>query len=70
MFNYFHHFSKTEHGQRIIEAGGFYVNLSRVTKPDLVIIPEAHILPNGLSLLRVGKCLIALIVIIAAMSSF
>uniref|UniRef100_A0A0P4W8F8 Tyrosine--tRNA ligase n=1 Tax=Scylla olivacea TaxID=85551 RepID=A0A0P4W8F8_SCYOL len=42
-------------GRRIIEAGGFYVNLSRVTRPDLIIIPEAHILPNGLSLLRVGK---------------
>ncbi|XP_050727690.1 tyrosine--tRNA ligase, mitochondrial-like isoform X1 [Eriocheir sinensis] len=42
-------------GRRIIEAGGFYVNLSRVTKPDLIIIPEAHILPNGLSLVRVGK---------------
>lgn len=41
--------------RRIISAGGLYVNLSRVNNPDLVLIPGAHILPNGITLLRVGK---------------
>ncbi|XP_068244826.1 tyrosine--tRNA ligase, mitochondrial [Palaemon carinicauda] len=41
--------------RRIIKAGGFYINLARVNNPDLVLIPTAHILPNNISLLRVGK---------------
>lgn len=40
---------------RIIEAGGFYINHSRVKKFDEVITESAHILPNLVSLLRVGK---------------
>ena len=40
---------------RIIKAGGFYLNQSRVTNVDEVIVPGVHILKNGLSLLRVGK---------------
>ncbi|KAK7070014.1 Tyrosine--tRNA ligase, mitochondrial [Halocaridina rubra] len=41
--------------RRIITAGGFYVNLCRVNNPDLVLIPGAHVLPSGISVLRVGK---------------
>lgn len=42
-------------GRRIIESGGLYINLSRVSNPDLILIPEAHILPNGITIVRVGK---------------
>ncbi|XP_042241501.1 tyrosine--tRNA ligase, mitochondrial-like isoform X1 [Homarus americanus] len=48
-------FKDERDARRIIEAGGFYINLSRVSNPDLILVPGAHILPNGLSLLRVGK---------------
>ncbi|XP_037772470.1 tyrosine--tRNA ligase, mitochondrial-like [Penaeus monodon] len=41
--------------RRIISAGGFYVNLSRITNPDLILIPGVHILPNGITIARVGK---------------
>ncbi|RVE44461.1 hypothetical protein evm_010865 [Chilo suppressalis] len=40
---------------RIIQAGGFYINHQRVKKIDEVITESAHILPNLMSLLRVGK---------------
>ncbi|KAF9417168.1 hypothetical protein HW555_005679 [Spodoptera exigua] len=40
---------------RIIQAGGFYINHQKVKKIDEVITQSAHILPNLLSLLRVGK---------------
>ena len=40
---------------RIISAGGFYVNQKRTTNPAEVLSPEIHILPNGVSLFRVGK---------------
>ncbi|CAB3223975.1 unnamed protein product [Arctia plantaginis] len=40
---------------RIIEAGGFYINHQKIKKIDEVITQSAHILPNLLSLLRVGK---------------
>lgn len=40
---------------RIIRAGGFYINHQRVKKVDEVITESAHILPNLVSLLRVGK---------------
>ncbi|CAL4060371.1 unnamed protein product, partial [Meganyctiphanes norvegica] len=48
-------FSNERDGRRIIEAGGFYVNHARVNNPDLVLIPGAHILTNGITLARVGK---------------
>ncbi|XP_045611659.2 tyrosine--tRNA ligase, mitochondrial [Procambarus clarkii] len=48
-------FADERDARRIIEAGGFYINLARVTMPDLVLIPGVHILPNGLTLARVGK---------------
>lgn len=40
---------------RIIQAGGFYINHQRMKKIDEVITESAHILPNLISLLRVGK---------------
>ncbi|XP_047995666.1 tyrosine--tRNA ligase, mitochondrial [Leguminivora glycinivorella] len=40
---------------RIIQAGGFYINHARIKKIDEVITQSAHILPNLISLLRVGK---------------
>lgn len=47
---------KTDHdAQRIIEAGGFYVNHQRITNLNEVVVPGIHILSNNLSLLRVGK---------------
>ncbi|XP_011637874.1 LOW QUALITY PROTEIN: tyrosine--tRNA ligase, mitochondrial [Pogonomyrmex barbatus] len=47
---------KTDHdAERIITAGGFYVNYQRITNLNEVIVPGIHILSNNLSLLRVGK---------------
>ncbi|XP_045772347.1 tyrosine--tRNA ligase, mitochondrial [Maniola jurtina] len=40
---------------RIIQAGGFYINHQKIKKIDEVITESAHILPNLVSLLRVGK---------------
>jgi tyrosyl-tRNA synthetase len=40
---------------RIITAGGFYINQKRTTNPAEILSPEIHILPNGVSLFRVGK---------------
>lgn len=45
----------TDDAIRIIQAGGFYINHQKVKKIDEVITQSAHILPNLLSLLRVGK---------------
>lgn len=47
---------KTDHdAQRIITAGGFYINHQRITNLNEVIVPGIHILSNNLSLIRVGK---------------
>lgn len=47
---------KSEHdASRIIPAGGFYINHSKVTNINEVITPGIHILPNKLTLVRVGK---------------
>ncbi|XP_011865724.1 PREDICTED: tyrosine--tRNA ligase, mitochondrial [Vollenhovia emeryi] len=47
---------KTDHdAERIITAGGFYVNHQRVTNLNEVLVPGIHILSNNVSLLRVGK---------------
>ncbi|XP_053642765.1 tyrosine--tRNA ligase, mitochondrial isoform X2 [Cherax quadricarinatus] len=48
-------FADERDARRIIEAGGFYINLARVNNPDLILIPGAHILSNGLTVARVGK---------------
>jgi tyrosyl-tRNA synthetase len=41
--------------ERVIKAGGVYVNFHRNTNADAVFVPGEHILPNGITLLRVGK---------------
>ncbi|XP_058444902.1 tyrosine--tRNA ligase, mitochondrial [Malaya genurostris] len=40
---------------RIIQAGGFTINLNKARNPLEVLAPGVHILKNGISLLRVGK---------------
>jgi tyrosyl-tRNA synthetase len=40
---------------RIISAGGFYINHQRVSKIDEMLTEAAHILPNNVTLIRVGK---------------
>lgn len=47
---------KTDHdAQRIITAGGFYINHQRITNLNEMVVPGIHILSNNLSLVRVGK---------------
>lgn len=47
---------KTDYdAQRIITAGGFYINHQRITNLNEVVVPGIHILSNNLSLVRVGK---------------
>jgi len=47
---------KTDHdAQRIITAGGFYINHQRITNLNEIVVPGIHILSNNISLLRVGK---------------
>lgn len=48
-------FLRRTDAERIISAGGFYINLNRTTNPAEILTPEIHILPNGISLFRVGK---------------
>lgn len=40
---------------RIIAAGGFYVNQNQAKNIAEVISPSVHMLENGLTLFRVGK---------------
>jgi tyrosyl-tRNA synthetase len=47
---------------RIISAGGFYINYQRVTKTDEVLTQTAHILPNNVTLIRVGKWIFPIII--------
>ncbi|XP_015177407.1 PREDICTED: tyrosine--tRNA ligase, mitochondrial [Polistes dominula] len=47
---------KSDHDtRRIIEAGGFYINYSKVTNLNEVLVSGIHILSNNVTLLRVGK---------------
>ncbi|XP_059045377.1 tyrosine--tRNA ligase, mitochondrial isoform X2 [Achroia grisella] len=48
-------FSTESDAMRIIQAGGFYINHQRMKKIDEIVTESAHILPNLMSLLRVGK---------------
>ncbi|KAL1116067.1 hypothetical protein AAG570_005562, partial [Ranatra chinensis] len=41
--------------ERIIRSGGLYINHQRVTNPDEALVFGVHILPNYLSLVRVGE---------------
>lgn len=48
-------FPTKDDANRIISAGGFYINMKRSTNPDEILVPDIHILSNGISLFRVGK---------------
>ncbi|GFU33067.1 tyrosine--tRNA ligase, mitochondrial [Nephila pilipes] len=48
-------FLKKDDADRIIRGGGVYLNFERISSPQFVIIPDQYILPNGVSLLRIGK---------------
>jgi len=40
---------------RVIGAGGVYINGCRVTDTQLLISPDEHVLPNNLTMLRIGS---------------
>jgi len=42
---------------RVISAGGVYINGSRVIECEQRVSPDEHVLPNNLTLLRIGLCL-------------
>ncbi|GLH02948.1 Tyrosine--tRNA ligase, mitochondrial [Gryllus bimaculatus] len=48
-------FASEEDARRVMAAGGFYLNHQRVREPGEVLTRAVHILPNNLSLVRVGK---------------
>lgn len=48
-------FRNESDARRIIQAGGFYINHQRVTNVDEVLSPSVHVLPNKVSVVRVGK---------------
>lgn len=48
-------FKTEQDAHRIISAGGFYINQKRAQNPSEMLSPDVHILPNGVSLFRVGK---------------
>ncbi|XP_051155675.1 tyrosine--tRNA ligase, mitochondrial isoform X1 [Leptopilina boulardi] len=48
-------FKKQNDALRIIPAGGFHINHQKITNADEMIVPGIHIMPNNLSLIRVGK---------------
>ncbi|XP_022130818.2 tyrosine--tRNA ligase, mitochondrial [Pieris rapae] len=48
-------FATEADAMRIIQAGGFYINHQKIKNIQEVITESVHILPNQLSLLRVGK---------------
>ena len=38
-----------------MSAGGFHINQHKVTSTEEVVTADSHVLPSGLTLLRVGK---------------
>ncbi|XP_041363706.1 tyrosine--tRNA ligase, mitochondrial-like [Gigantopelta aegis] len=48
-------FPREVDAERIIQAGGLYINHQRHNQPQYVIVPDEHILSNGITLIRVGK---------------
>lgn len=48
-------FNNKNDAQRIISAGGFYINMKRSSNPSEIMSQDIHILPNGISIFRVGK---------------
>ncbi|XP_065210096.1 tyrosine--tRNA ligase, mitochondrial isoform X1 [Planococcus citri] len=41
--------------RRIMDAGGFYINMQKVKNIDEVLSQSVHVLPNNITLARVGK---------------
>lgn len=48
-------FKSENDAKRIIPAGGFYINYNKILNVNEVLTPGIHILPNNLTLVRVGK---------------
>ncbi|XP_055346650.1 tyrosine--tRNA ligase, mitochondrial-like [Paramacrobiotus metropolitanus] len=48
-------FGNEDDARRIIDAGGLYINYRRAQNPQQILIPGEHILPNNITLIRVGK---------------
>ncbi|XP_067005735.1 tyrosine--tRNA ligase, mitochondrial [Anabrus simplex] len=48
-------FSTERDAVRIMTAGGFYINYQRVTNCDEILRRDVHVLPNNVSVVRVGK---------------
>lgn len=48
-------FKTKSDAHRVISAGGFYINMKRTSNPIEILSPDIHILPNGISVIRVGK---------------
>lgn len=48
-------FPTDKDAHRIITAGGFSINQKKTTNPLEMLVPDIHILANGISLFRVGK---------------
>ena len=41
--------------ERIIKGGGCRFNFRKITNPQAVLIPGEHILPSAISLIRIGR---------------
>jgi len=48
-------FDTEKDAMRIIKAGGFSLNYRKISNFDEMVVPGLHILPNKISLARVGK---------------
>ncbi|XP_013407740.1 tyrosine--tRNA ligase, mitochondrial-like, partial [Lingula anatina] len=48
-------FTREVDAERIIKGGGVYINTRKVIEPDFVLIPGEHILPNHITVIRIGK---------------
>lgn len=48
-------FKTKNDANRIISAGGFSINMKKSSNPAEIMTPDVHILPNGISIFRVGK---------------
>lgn len=48
-------FKNDNDAERIITAGGFYINHKKITNLNEVVVHGIHILSNNISLLRIGK---------------
>ena len=50
-----HAFKSDNDALRIIPAGGFHINHEKIINPHQVFVQSLHVLPNNLTLVRVGK---------------